>query len=153
MIIAIGFSMMAQAQKQDALKPNDEAAKKRENRTKELNLTPEESDKFWSFTDSFKEQQSSSKLKIKTAQENLAKSKSKKEFIKTLEEIDAEKIEMIKNRQQYLKNCYDFLGQERTLKVMNLDQKRGRMKKREEEHREHERPHRKRKSRHSKSEK
>jgi hypothetical protein len=83
----------------------------------------------------------------------LAKSKSKKEFIKTLEEIDAEKIEMIKNRQQYLKNCYDFLGQERTLKVMNLDQKRGRMKKREEEHREHERPHRKRKSRHSKSEK
>jgi predicted RNA-binding protein with RPS1 domain len=70
-----------------------------------------------------------------------------------LEEIDAQKIEMIKNRQQYLKNCYDFLGQDRTIKVMDLDKKGGRSKKKEEERHENEHHRRKKKRSREKSDK
>jgi hypothetical protein len=153
MFLALGFSLLSHAQKQENVKPNDDEAKQKEHYNKALDLTNEESEKFWPFTQTFREQQSVSKQKIKTAQENLRKSKSKKEFIKALEEIDAQKIEMIKNRQQYLKNCYDFLGQDRTIKVMDLDKKGGRSKKKEEERHENEHHRRKKKRSREKSDK
>ncbi len=154
MIIAIGFSLVSQAQKKENLKPNDDQAKQKEHYIKALDLTSEESEKFWPFTQTFREQQSASKQKIKTSQEALRKSKSKKEFFKALEDIDAEKIAMVKNRQQYIKNCYDFLGQDRTLKVMELDKKRGQRKnKGEVRSDESQRPHRKKNRRNKKADK
>ena len=38
------------------------------------------------------------------------------------------KIEMIKNHEQYIKNCYDFLGEDRTKILLDLEKKHKRHK-------------------------
>jgi hypothetical protein len=150
--IALAFSINSYAQNNDGLKPDDVEAKRQEHYTKELALTPEEGAKFWPFTQSYEQQRAQSKQKIKLAQENMRKAKTQKDFVKALEESDAEKIAMIKNRQLYIKNCYDFLGQDRTLKVLQLEKKAGRMKKERNENGDSDhRPHKKRNRRHQKS--
>ncbi len=124
--LLVTTSMLGQ-QKNDN-KPEDPKQKKIERVNKELALTTEETAKFWPLHDNFESKQENYRLQLKKAQEELKASKGKKEFNKAFEESNRIKIDMIKNHEQYIKNCYDFLGEDRTKHLLELEKKQKRHK-------------------------
>jgi hypothetical protein len=134
--LLVTTSMMGQ-QKNDN-KPEDPKQKKIERVNKELALTTEETAKFWPLHDNFESKQENYRLQLKKAQEELKASKGKKEFNKAFEESNRIKIDMIKNHEQYIKNCYDFLGEDRTKHLLELEKKQKKHKaEKSEEKRKH----------------
>ncbi len=124
--LLVTTSMLGQ-QKNDN-KPEDPKQKKIERVNKELALTTEETAKFWPLHDNFESKQENYRLQLKKAHEELKASKGKKEFNKAFEESNRIKIDMIKNHEQYIKNCYDFLGEDRTKHLLELEKKQKRHK-------------------------
>lgn len=124
--LLVTTSMLGQ-QKNDN-KPEDPKQKKIDRVNKELALTTEETAKFWPLHDNFESKQENYRLQLKKAQEELKVSKGKKEFNKAFEESNRIKIDMIKNHEQYIKNCYDFLGEDRTKHLLELEKKQKRHK-------------------------
>lgn len=116
-------------------KPEDPKQRKIEKVNKALALTDEETAKFWPLHDNFDSQQENLRLQLKKAQSDLKIAKGKKEFNKAFEEVNRLKIEMIKKHEQYIKNCYDFLGEDRTKILLDMEkkQKRHKVKKNEED--------------------
>ncbi len=128
LILALLVTTSMIGQQKNDNKPEDPKQKKIERVNKELALSSEESAKFWPLHDNFESKQENYRLQLKKAQEDLKLSKGKKEFNKSFEEANRIKIDMIKNHEQYIKNCYDFLGEDRTKHLLNLEKKHKRHK-------------------------
>ncbi len=128
LIIALLFSVATIAQQKIESKPEDPKQKKIERVNKELALTTEETAKFWPLHDNFESKQENYRLQLKKAQGDLKIAQGKKEFNKAFEESNRIKIEMIKNHEQYIKNCYDFLGEDRTKHLLEIEKKQKRHK-------------------------
>ena len=128
LIIALFASTVIFGQQKNDNKPEDPKQKKIERVNKALSLTNEETAKFWPLQDNFESKQENLRLQLKKAQSDLKISKGKKEFNKAFEEVNRTKIEMIKNHEQYIKNCYDFLGEDRTKILLDLEKKHKRHK-------------------------
>lgn len=128
LILALLVTTSMIGQQKNDNKPEDPKQKKIDRVNKELALTTEETAKFWPLYDNFESKQENYRLQLKKAQEELKASKGKKEFNKAFEESNRIKIDMIKNHEQYIKNCYDFLGEDRTKHLLELEKKQKRHK-------------------------
>ncbi|MBM3427359.1 MAG: hypothetical protein FJX95_01095 [Bacteroidetes bacterium] len=134
LLITLLLANMVFSQTKTDNKPEDPKQRKIEKVNKALALTDEETAKFWPLHDNFDSQQENLRLQLKKAQSDLKIAKGKKEFNKAFEEVNRLKIEMIKKHEQYIKNCYDFLGEDRTKILLDLEkkQKRHKVKKNDE---------------------
>lgn len=128
LLFALLLANTAFTQAKTETKPEDQKQRKIEKVNKALALTDEETAKFWPLHDNFDSQQENLRLQLKKAQSDLKIAKGKKEFNKAFEEVNRLKIEMIKKHEQYIKNCYDFLGEDRTKVLLDLEKKQKRHK-------------------------
>ena len=128
LLFALLLANTAFTQAKTETKPEDPKQRQIEKVNKALALTDEETAKFWPLHDNFDSQQENLRLQLKKAQSDLKIAKGKKEFNKAFEEVNRLKIEMIKKHEQYIKNCYDFLGEDRTKVLLDLEKKQKRHK-------------------------